>query len=307
MNAQLFSYSTFRSLPSAKSSSNVCWKAFSTASAIIVAGLVSFGASDSAQAATLGANVKFFGDQDLFGRANGPNKDVYPADPTAGAALVGLQAGDVSFANQSFNHGFPFVPEADDFPGTDQIYRGEAKSGSLKDGYFNKGINGPQLLDLDYSDLVSSSAIKTFTLGIAADDFQFPTFGNAYTASLNGQDAPALAAILNSFNLTGPGGPRTQFFSIGIDPSVLNASHRLALSINQVGGADGDGWAVDFLSIGIEAKMDEPVAQDVPAPGVLPGLAVLGGTALFTRKRNGQASEDQVSEDQVSEDQVPEG
>ena len=210
-----------------------------------------------------------FGDQDALGTgAYGAN------DPTAGATLQGLAPGVVTLASLVTGHSFPFTPGAGDFPGTDQIYVGSTQTGG-HDGYSGASgrLNGPQVLTLDYSSLIpSGSQITTFTLGIAADDFQFPAFGQPFTASINGAVNSALTTELNALNQTGP---VTQFFTIGIDPTILAMNHVLTLAIDQ-GGDGGDGWAVDFLTTGVTTRSMSPV----PEPATTSAWAALGILAL---------------------------
>ncbi|HEY4245384.1 MAG TPA: hypothetical protein VGM64_00945 [Lacunisphaera sp.] len=201
--------------------------------------------------------VKMYGDADALGTgAYGAN------DPTAGATLQGLASGTMTFASLVTGHGYPFSPDAGDFPDTDQIFVGSTQT-AFHDGYSTAGsrLNGPQLFTLDYSSLIpSGSKIGTLTLGIAADDFQATVFGQPFTTSINGTDYPALATALNSLNQTGP---VTQFFTIGIDPAALTGNHQLSLAINELGDG-GDGWAVDFLTVGVTTK---PISMSpVPEP-----------------------------------------
>lgn len=215
---------------------------------------------------TLGsqAAVLTYGDKDIVGFG------AYATDPTTGATLEGLAPGVSTIGILGLggvNHGFPFDPEADDYAGTDQIYVGSNQTG-FSDGYsrYAGRIVGPQVITLDYSSLVSSGEkIDTLTLGIGFDDFQFPAFGNPYSASVNGNADAALSALANSFIQTGP---ETSFGSIGIDPGILAANHVLTLSIDQ-GGAGGDGWAIDFLTVGVTTS---------PIP--LPPAAILLASAL---------------------------
>jgi hypothetical protein len=188
-------------------------------------------------------SVLTFGDMDCLGQG------CYGAsDPTAGATLQGLAAGTVTLATTSFGHGFPFVPSGD-FPGTDQIYVGSTQTGA-EDGYSVAAgrINGPQVLVLNYSSLIGSGQmVATLTLGIAADDFQFPSFGQPFSATLNGAAAPALTSQLNAIDESGP---QVHFFTIGLSPALDNPAHTLTITIDE-GGNGGDGWAVDFLTVGV--------------------------------------------------------
>jgi hypothetical protein len=198
------------------------------------------------------------------------------SDPTAGATLQGLSVNTVTFATNAFGHGYPFSPEAGEFPGTDQIYVGSSQTGS-HDGYSTVAsrINGPQILTLNYSGLVpGGQTVTSLTLGIAADDFQNPVFGQPFTASINGATNTALTNTLNGQNQSGPA---VQFFTIGLNPSIDTPSHTLTLSINE-GGDGGDGWAVDFLTVGVTtsgtAVAPEPLSTMLVGAGLV-GLAML--------------------------------
>ena len=261
----------------------------------------------SAKAATIQ-----FGDKDVLGGGTyaDPGTGI-PFDPVAGATLEGLAPGvstvaDLGFAG--FLHFHPFAPSITDFPGTDRMYVGsgqldapgggcQAVDASHRDGYSLPGFqgnvpgappcdpnavvdlrrHGPQIFSLDYSAVVPPGAwIDTLTLGIAFDDFQYPDFGEPFFTTVNGFSAPQLDALANQFTETGP---RVSFATIGIDPSWLNASNILALSIDE-GGKGGDGWAVDFLTIGVTT---------VPEPGTLSlfgaGAALLAGSMWQRRRR----------------------
>jgi hypothetical protein len=206
------------------------------------------------------AAVLTYGDMDCLSiGCYGPN------NPTDGATLQGLGVGVVTNGVNVFGHGFPFTPSAD-FAGTDQIYVGSVQTGA-HDGYsvFAERLNGPQVLVLDYSSLVPlGQVVNTLTLGIAADDFQFPSMGQPFTATLNGNAASVLTTTLNALDETGP---QVHFFTIGLDPNLDNPSHTLTLSIDQ-GGDGGDGWAVDFLTVGVTTGVPEPASMGLIAAGL---------------------------------------
>jgi hypothetical protein len=212
-----------------------------------------------------------YGDEDVLGSGT-----TYPGDPKAGATLEGLAVDSVTFGAAPLFHGFPFTPSGGDYPGTDQIYVGSVQTGA-HDGYSGSPrISGPQVITLDYSSLVpTGQTVDSLTLGIGADDFQFPAFGQPFVAKLNGQDAPALTSTLNSIN---QGGPVVQFLTIGVSPSVLLPSHVLTLSIDE-GGDGGDGWAVDFLTVGVKTV---PVPE--PSTLLLAGVGALGLLQVGRRK-----------------------
>jgi len=95
-------------------------------------------------------------------------------------------------------------------------------------------------------------------------------FGQPFAATVNGPINTALTTQLESLNLSGP---VTQFFTIGLNPAVDNPSHTLTLTINE-GGDGGDGWAVDFLTVGVTTA-----TTGVPEPSSL-ALLVAGSMLL---------------------------
>ena len=199
--------------------------------------------------------VATYGDRDLLGFQYPPG-----ADPTAGARMIGLKPGAVSLAAQGYDHGWPITPGTNnpagsqDYPNTDQIFVGSNQTGQ-HDGYaeFDGRKQGPALFRLDYSQLVPAGArIQTLTLGIAADDFQFPVWGQPFSATVNGQPNDALTRELNSINETGPD---TRYLSVGIDPAILASNHVLTVSIDE-GGDGGDGFAIDFLTVGVTTSAE---------------------------------------------------
>jgi hypothetical protein len=224
------------------------------------------------------AGVMQYGDKDVLGTGS------YPIDPTTGATLQGLAPGAVTFGAPPVGHVFPFTPSAGEFPGTDQIFVGSVQTGA-HDGYSVSAqrINGPQTLVLDYSSLVPpGSTIQTLTLGIAADDFQFPSLGQPFTATINGVPDAALTSQLNALN---QGGPVVQFFTIGISPASLLPSNILTLAIDQ-GGDGGDGWAADFLTVGVTTTAAVPE----PATLMLLGIGAAGLIGGTWRRRKQAAS-----------------
>jgi hypothetical protein len=202
-----------------------------------------------------------YGDEDVLGTGT------YASDPKAGATLQGLAAGVVTESTLFTGHGFPFTPSPGEFPGTDQIYVGSTQTAG-EDGYSgaSQRINGPDVLTMDYSSAVPSGQhVTSLTLGIASDDFQFPPFGQPFTATINGIADPALVTELQSLDETGP---VVHFFSIGINPATLLSNNTLTLSIDE-GGNGGDGWAVDFTTVGVTTAA-------VPEPASLAMTAIAG-------------------------------
>lgn len=212
------------------------------------------------------AQILQYGDVDLLGTGN------WSSDPTTDATLNGLAPGVSTFSSVSQGHGFPFSPSPGEFAGTDQIYTGSNQSAS-GDGYsgFAGRLATAQTLTMDYSSLVDGT-IDSLTLGIAADDFQRPLFGNPFTAKINGTLYQPLTDVLNQLSQTGP---QTQFFTIGLPTDLLLSSNVLTLTIDE-GGNGSDGWAIDFLTIGVKTT--------VPTPGVL-GIGLAASPLALRRRR----------------------
>ena len=195
------------------------------------------------------AGLLTYGDEDLLG-FNG-----YTSDPKTSAILSGLTANVISDSSVQTTHAFPFVGNPSNHPGTDQIYVGSNQT-RTRDGYSASSDRraGPQLITMNYASLIPQGrSLNSLTLGIAADDFQFHQFGQAFVAKINGVTNDALTSKLNSLRQTGP---ITQFFSIGIDPRQLTKNNVLTLSIDSAGDG-GDGWAIDFLTIGVQTSRYE--------------------------------------------------
>jgi len=184
------------------------------------------------------SGIAVYGSENFFGQG-------YPAkaNPYQGATLTGLSANASTVAISKFVGPATFAPSVTDYPGTDQIYVGSNETPGVNQ------LAGPQVITLDYSALTElSHPIKTFTLGIATDGFENPTINIPYTVSINGVVNPQLTSILNSLS---DADRVEQFVSIGIDPAQLQASKVLTISIDSPGN-DVSGWAVDFLTVGIQ-------------------------------------------------------
>ena len=88
--------------------------------------------------------------------------------------------------------------------------------------------------------------------------------------------------LINELNGLVQTGPEVQFFSIGLDPGLLESSNILTLTIDQAG--DGrDGWAIDFLTVGV-------TSSPVPLPPALGLFAMAAISALGLSRRRPTAS-----------------
>jgi hypothetical protein len=96
---------------------------------------------------------------------------------------------------------------------------------------------------------------------------------------INGVVNTALTNELNSLNETGP---VVHFFTIGISPSVLASNNVLTLSIDE-GGDGGDGWAIDFLTIGVTPTAAVPEPSAAMLCGLAASLVVCG--RFLTRRQ----------------------
>lgn len=244
------------------------------------------------------AQVQEYGDEDQEGvgsYSGGFNPVGF--DPKAGATLSGLHAGQVTSGAQSGGHSqfFPTAP-AGEFAGTDTIHVGSTFTTLAHDGYSYQvltnpghGVVGPDTFSLDYSALVpTANTVKTLTLGILLDDFQYSKFGQPFTATVNGIENTDIESVLNGVVLTDPS---TKFFTFGIDPSLLTSDKTLKLSIDE-GGDGGDGYAVDFLTVGVTSGVTSdavPEASTTLSFGLLLALG-LGGFLVTARKRRAAAA-----------------
>ena len=218
-----------------------------------------------------------------YGSANCLGFNCYgSADPTAGANLTDLAAGASTVGTTSFAPGYPGAPAAGAVAGTDHLYVGATQTG-FNDGYSNYSgrVHGPQVFTLDYNALVPPGiGFTSLTLGIMTDDFEFPAYGNPFTARINGTVDAGLSALLNKLDETGA---RARFVTYGLDATLLPASNVLTLSIDE-GGTGGDGWAVDFLTLGVPG-FSPPVVIPEPSPLLLAGAGLTTLAAAARRRR----------------------
>jgi hypothetical protein len=145
--------------------------------------------------------------------------------------------------------------------GTDRIYVGTAWTGSTRDGYsqvyanVKSGYNpnnyavgeGALEITMEYGSAMGNITVKNARLDIAADDFQSSTWGSNFTVTLNGVNAPFIAAALNNLSQTGP---ICELVKLNVPTEFLPAiqSGTLVIKIDESTGV-GDGYAVDFVRL----------------------------------------------------------
>jgi hypothetical protein len=213
--------------------------------------------------APAGAAVATYGNANLFGFG-------YPggADPTAGATLQGLAPGVTTSATNGYSHPYPFSPAAGDLGGTHQIYVGQVQT-ATRDGYANEPsrAHAPDVININYSALIpAGQTVQTFTLGIGIDDFQYPVFGDPIHVAVNGIPITALdnAFMSDDMEIPSVNAGYEHFWSVGLSTAPLPGA--MTLSINE-GGDGGDGWAVDFVTVGV--TVPEPTGALLATAGTL--------------------------------------
>jgi outer membrane protein OmpA-like peptidoglycan-associated protein len=167
-------------------------------------------------------------------------------------------------------HGFPFVPEPDDPPGTDRImvnsgYAYPSKEKNFKreksDGYTTstrRPENTPETLRLKPA--IGDRKIESVMLQIFVDDFQAPSFSSQFKCYLNGKEAPFISNILNELK---QGGPIGKMISFQLLPEYwpLLKDEYLELFIDSPETPKGDGFAIDFVRLLVNPR-------NIPRSGV---------------------------------------
>lgn len=155
-------------------------------------------------------------------------------------------------------HGFPFVPERDDPPGTDRImvnsgYNYPSKEENFKreksDGYTTstrRPENTPETLRLKPA--IGDRKIETVMLQLFVDDFQAPSFSSQFKCYLNGQEAPFISNMLNELKQGGPIGKMISFQLLPEYWPLLKEEY-LEIFIDSPETPRGDGFAIDFVRI----------------------------------------------------------
>lgn len=160
--------------------------------------------------------------------------------------------------NETPAHWYPWDTDPLDPAGTDQImvpssYNGIPPYG--EDGYTfetTRPGNLPRAISLEYASRLAGVTITNAVLQLFVDDFQAPLWGTRFEAYLNSQRAPFLEAVLNNLEQTGPIG---KLVTVRIPEEFLPqvASGTLSLFVNDTTTGAGDGYALDFVKLLINA------------------------------------------------------
>ena len=151
-------------------------------------------------------------------------------------------------------HDYPWAPNSTDAPGTDRILVVSGHRNASGDGYTSatsRDATRPVPLRLAFDR--GTTTITSAALQLFVDDFQAPSFGTRYLVTLDGRDAPDLAAVINRLDQTGPIG---KLVTLQILPDTLGLLEdgRLEVSIDDPTSDVADGFAFDFVRLLINPK-----------------------------------------------------
>lgn len=153
-------------------------------------------------------------------------------------------------------HRFPWLPEADDPPGTDRIMVGSSAPfmAPVHDGYANgtmRDENQPMPLVIEFDP--AGVAIKGAVLQLFVDDFQAPELKSQFLVTLDGRSAPDIETTINKLSQTGPIG---KLITIKLLPEYLDmlADGKLSILVDDPTTEAADGFAFDFARLLINPK-----------------------------------------------------
>ncbi len=206
-------------------------------------------------------------------------------------------------AGDMWGHSYPWEAPEGAADGTDRIMLGSSYEGNRQDGYSGiwdadpeAATTRPIVLEFDTAELTVRNAL----LQIVIDDFQPTLWGSVFTATLNGEDAPYIAEVVNNVDQTGP---VVQIISIEIPDVALPeiASGSVSIQFDETTGA-GDGFAIDFVKLLVNYGRTEFVSQiegtvysesGEPFPGAT--VRVLGTSNVQVTDEDGEYRAEVVS------------
>ena len=199
-------------------------------------------------------------------------------------------------AKDQYSHGYPWIKDEDDPPGTDRIFVGSNWKGEGCDGYSGNYVSykngddtenaygdGALSLSMEYD--ASGITVKNAILQLCIDDFQANSFNSVFTVTLNGKNAPFIAELLNHTDQTGP----TAYIISAIIPSAFFediSTGKLTVVIDETTGI-GDGYAIDFakLLINYDDKVFTGTFSGTTEPGAT--VRLLGTSTTVTASSDG--------------------
>lgn len=206
-------------------------------------------------------------------------------------------------AKEQWSHTYPFKPGAGTADGTDRIMLGRSFTGENADGYSGFWAQNPEAattrpITLEYD--ASGLTVRNALLQIVVDDFQAIRFGSHFVVTINGQDAPYIAEVLNHIDQSGP---VVQLISVEIPDRVLPevASGTLSLFIDESTGV-GDGFAIDFVKLLVNygrskyvSRVEGKVVHDGGKPLANATVRVLGTRNVISTDEDGWFGAEVVS------------
>lgn len=181
---------------------------------------------------------------------------------------VGFDPGYSPFSGESTSyHAYPFSPEPDDPSATDRIQIGSRLARHLAggasdggDGY-HAGAELPAAIAHPLRIPVGAppEAVRAALLQVFIDDFQSPSTGSRWQATLNGRAMPFLDRL---FSVLDQGGPVGKLVTLPVPDTLLPAIGRgetLSLLIDDTTSSAGDGYAIDFVRLLVNPVILDPV------------------------------------------------
>lgn len=173
-------------------------------------------------------------------------------------------------------HDYPFQPEADDPNGTDRIMIGSGYDGHPPaglDGYTRTAedtASQAQTIEIRYD--LSGVPVNSSALQIFVDDLQPSVYDGYIQVKINGRRAPFLEKELNLLDLSGPVG---RLVSAQVPQEFQNdiSSGRFDLLIDDPATGAGDGYAVDFVRLLINPRVNYSKSSSVKAATGLGSIA----------------------------------
>jgi OmpA-OmpF porin, OOP family len=154
------------------------------------------------------------------------------------------------FCGQSTDaHEYPMKEDANDIPGLDHILLGTSYKGTGGDGYSDSYSpkTKPKAIKIPLRDLKGMN-IASVKMQIFIDDFQSPSLGSDFTATLNGKRFINLEKILKVIDQSGPIG---KLVTLDIPNELLPefSKDSVMFYVDDPTTGIGDGFSFDFIKV----------------------------------------------------------